>query len=156
MATKRKRTKRPSRDAILASPARARALEALSRMRTEALSLAKASRRADTTPKTVVKFAGGALTKNTRGRYEAKPSDRLARVMIFYTEGGPIEVTIKSSKKASEISRHMSAIKLFLAKGDASGLAEFGGKTIKSHGTIYYYGQRSGCICSYNLSPVVI
>jgi hypothetical protein len=139
MASRRKsrRSKRQARDAMLASPARARALEALSRMRTENLSMTKAARRAETSVKSVLKYAGSALKKNAAGRYQAKPSDRLTRVINFYTEGGPMEITVKSSVAASQISRHLTAVKQFLKTGDASGLKEFEGKTVKVGGTSY-------------------
>lgn len=83
------------------SPARYRALEVLSRMRTEGLSMTKAARRAETSVKSIIKYVGSALKKNATGRYQAKPSDRLTRVINFYTDGGPVEITVKSSRAAS-------------------------------------------------------
>ena len=131
--TQRKKRKQ-SRTEMLSSPARFRALEVLSRMRTEGLSLTKAAQRAETSANTAIKYVGSALKKNSAGRYQAKPSDRLTRVINFYTEGGPMEITVKSSRTASEVSRHLTAVKQFLKTGDASGLAEFEGKTIKIGG----------------------
>jgi hypothetical protein len=122
---------------MLNSPARYRALEVLSRMRTEGLSMSKAARRAETSARSVVKYVGSALQKNTAGRYQAKASDRLTRIINFYTDGGPMEVTVKSSRVASEVSRHLTAVKQFLKTGDASGLAEFEGKAVKIGGSTY-------------------
>jgi hypothetical protein len=141
MANKRKskRSKRQSRETMLASPARARALDAISRMRTEKLSLSKAARRAETSVKSIIKYAGSALKKNARGRYQATRSDKLTRVINFQTEGGTIELVTNSSRTASEVSHYMTAVKIFLEKGDASRLAEFRDKAIRANGASYFY-----------------
>jgi hypothetical protein len=135
--SKRKKSRRQSREARLNAPARARALDALSRMRTEGLSMSKAAVRAETSVKSIIKYVGRALKKNAVGRYQAKPADRLIRVINFYADGGPIEITVKSSRTASEVSRHLTAVKQFLKTGDASGLVEFEGKTVKIGGISY-------------------
>jgi hypothetical protein len=139
MPGKRKRSRRKgrSRRLDLNAPARAHALEVLSRMRTENLSLRRAAKKASTTPRTVLKYVGSALKRNKAGRYQAKASDRLTRTLNFPTEDGTIPVETRSSRTASKIAAHSLAVKRFLESGDASGLVEFEGQSIRA-GKITY------------------
>lgn len=139
MPGKRKRNRRKgrSRRLDLNAPARARALEVLSRMRTENLSLTRAAKKVETSARSVLKYAGSALKRNKAGRYQAKASDRLKRTLNFLTEDGKIPLETRSSRTASKISAHSLAAGRFLESGDPSGLAEFEGKTIRA-GKITY------------------
>src|SRR5689334_11815040 len=89
--------------------AQARALEAVSLMRRERLSLAKASRRAGTTPKTVRLYAGSALERRG-GRVRAKSGDTLLARMPVLTSHGPSELDVKGSRNRSLVGRHWNAI----------------------------------------------
>src|SRR5689334_18740754 len=60
-----------------------RVLHAISRMRSDKLSLQRASKEAGVSPRKVKGLAGSALRKDSRGRYRAKPKDRLLRVLII-------------------------------------------------------------------------
>jgi hypothetical protein len=111
--------------------ARDNALRALSLMRTKHLSLAAAAREADTTPRTVVRHIGKAITKSETGRYKASPSDRLARSLNFITADGPIAVTVRGSRLATKIAKYSNAIQRYLETGQTDALQEFADKSIK-------------------------
>lgn len=121
----------------LNSPARARALEVLSRMRSEKLSLSRATKRAQTSVRSVLKYAATALEKTPGGRYRAKPSDRLKRTVYFLTEHDKVPVVIRNSRMASRVASYWTAVDRFLKSGDASGLEAFMGKTIRVGKTDY-------------------
>jgi hypothetical protein len=110
--------------------ARARALEALSYMRADQLSLTRAAVRAGTTPGAVLRHSGGALAVEG-GRYRPTGSDRLLRVMrVFGTDGVETEVQLRSSRQASQVGEHWSAIGHYLETGDDSRLRALRGKTV--------------------------
>jgi hypothetical protein len=105
---------------------RRRALEAVSLMRREGLSLTAASRKASTTPATVRRHAGAALDQ--RGRTVAvKPVDRLRRRMKVLTPDGVIDLDLRSSRQASLAAEHWAAVRHFLATGDTAPLAAMRG-----------------------------
>lgn len=106
--------------------ARARALEALSKVRRGA-TLTRAAKEAGTTPNTVARYAGEQLHRE-RGRTVASTSDRLVRVMNVITVNGVEEgVTLRSSRQASLVGEHANAVKHFLATGDDEPLRKFKG-----------------------------
>lgn len=114
---------------------RNRALHALAKMRRDKLSFAEACRLEHIKPSTVVRHVGNAITQDRPGgRYHATAGDRLRRDLQIPTALGPIPVPIHGSKKATEISRYLNAIALYLRKGDASKLERFKGKTIRIGG----------------------
>jgi hypothetical protein len=106
------------------------ALRVLSLMRTRHLSLAEAARESKTTPRTVLRHAGKALTKANSGRYEAKPSDRLVRSLNFITADGTVSVTVRGSNLASKIATYSNAVQRYLQTGDTAALDPFVGKSI--------------------------
>jgi hypothetical protein len=109
--------------------ARFRALEALSRMRTENLSLTAAARAAGTTPTTVRRYAAPALTQHGR-RTVATSTDRIYRRMVVLTPDGPREVDVRSSAQASRVAAHWNALDTYLRTGDTAGLRKFANKRI--------------------------
>ena len=111
--------------------ARERALDVLSRMRREGRSLTRAAREAETTPRTVRKYVGRALTER-RGHPVAKPFDRLLRRMRFLTPRGITELTTRNSRTASRIADHWAAVDHYLKTGDASWLRPFRGKAVRA------------------------
>jgi len=112
--------------------ARGRALDALSKMRTEGLSLQAAAKASGTTVNAIKRHAGSALEKSSpNGRYRAKQTDRLARTLQFPTETGSIGLDIRDSRSASRIAAYWNAVKRYLETGDASGLRRFRGKTVR-------------------------
>src|ERR1700733_551409 len=65
---------------------------AIARMRKEGISLRKAAKEAKVSPRTVIKRAASALRKGKSGRYSAKTSDRLVRVLMIPTPQGSMEI----------------------------------------------------------------
>ncbi|MER3390238.1 MAG: hypothetical protein RJQ01_09415 [Microcella sp.] len=109
--------------------ARARALEAVARMRSEGLSLTEATRRANTTPSTVRRWAADALSATGR-RTQARPVDRLYRRMHVVSWDGRATVDVRGSRAASRVGRHWQALDAFLADDDSSGLRRLRGARV--------------------------
>jgi hypothetical protein len=110
--------------------ARAKALDALSRMRHENLSLTQAAKATGTTVAAIKRHAGTALEQTARGAYRAKPSDRLVRPMMVPTVHGPIPLDIRDSRAASLLGRYWSAVRYYLETGDAGPLRKLHGKGV--------------------------
>lgn len=111
--------------------ARGKVLKALSLMRNDGLSVGRAAREAGTTPNAVRRYAGNALEKDARGRYSAKPYDRLARQMEFYTDRGRITLEVRDSRSASRIGKYMNAVNRYLTTGDDRPLRAFRGQSVR-------------------------
>jgi hypothetical protein len=73
-------------------------------------------------PRTVVKLGGSALRKTEGGRYAAKPGDNLFRPLVVPVHGGKIEVGVRGSRAASELSKRAIAQRGFLKTGDDTNL----------------------------------
>ena len=95
----------------------------VTRMR-EGVSLRRAAAEYGIDPRTVVKFGGSALRKTSGGRYAAKPSDNLLRVMVVPVHGGRVEVAVRGSRAASELGKRAAAQREFLATGDDTKLRQ--------------------------------
>ena len=137
MPRKRGRARKTTRRTRTDPAARERALDALSRMRSDGLSLKRAARWAHTTPETVRKYVGQALVKTAGGRYAATPSDRLTRYIRFLTKDGIVGIRVRGSKAASRVARHWAAVKHYLLTGETEALAEFRGRSIRAGGVTY-------------------
>jgi hypothetical protein len=110
--------------------ARGRALEALSIMRREGVSLSTAAKRAGTTPNNALRHAGPALERRG-GRYFATIGDRLARLMlVFGRDVGIVTVSVRGSRQASLIGGHWNAVHGYLATGSSSALRPYAGKSV--------------------------
>jgi hypothetical protein len=110
--------------------ARRAALDALTYMRRENLSLTAAADRAGTTPAAVLRHAGPALEQKS-GRYMVRPGDRLLRVMSVLGQQGLVHgVEVRGSRAASLVGEHWSAIDHYLRTGDDSRLAAMDGKSV--------------------------
>ena len=110
--------------------ARGRALDALSIMRRDGVSLRTAARRADTTPNNVLRHAGPALERRG-GRYVASPADRFARLMqVLGRDVGIVSVSVRGSRQASLIARHWNAVNRYLNSGNDSDLRRFTGRSV--------------------------
>jgi hypothetical protein len=109
--------------------ARERALRALSAMKRGA-SISRAARENGVTPRTIKRYAGGALVQDRPGgRIRATKSDRLVRYLQIPGPNGPIEISVRGSKAASEVARYKAAVNRFLG-GDRNALADWHGKKI--------------------------
>jgi hypothetical protein len=110
---------------------RGRALEAVSYMRRDRLSLRAAARKAGTTPGTVKRYAGTELKQDRRrGRYTITGGDRLYRPMRVLTNVGIVEVGVSGSRQASLIGAYWNAVDHYLRSGDDSTLRGFAGRSV--------------------------
>ena len=96
----------------------------------EGTSRRKASQKFGLDPRTVQKLAGPALRKLRNGRWVARPSDPLLRVLMIPTRKGLREIGVRDFRQASLLGRYWTAVDLYRDTGDASGLREFRGKYI--------------------------
>ena len=108
--------------------ARRRALNAVSLMRKDGLSLGNAAKAAGTTVNAIKRHAGPALERDDRGAYRAKASDRLVRPMLVPTPDGLITLDVRDSRTASKIAAYHNAVKVYLDTGDDTGLRRFSGR----------------------------
>ncbi len=99
-------------------------------MRADGVSLKQASRQFGVDPRTVLKFGKSALRKRASGRYAAKASDRLLRVLAVPTIEGTREVALRDSRQASILGQYWDAVQRYLQTGDASAIQNFRGKRI--------------------------
>lgn len=109
-----------------------RAVGIVSRMRTENVSLKKASEDADITPRRVLRLAGSGLKKQSNGRYTARKSDDLLRVLNMAGTDGVREVAVRGSKRASLVAKYSAAVDRYIQTGDETRLKAFIGKSVKS------------------------
>lgn len=109
--------------------ARQRALEAVNIMCSKGSSLEAAASRAGTTPKTVKRYAKGALEKR-KGTYRPKKVDRALRSMTLLTPKGNKSIWVRTSRDASRIGRYNAAIRTYLEVGDYSRVEPFIGQSI--------------------------
>jgi hypothetical protein len=110
--------------------ARSRSLDAVSRMRSEGLSLSQAARAAGTTSNAVRRYAGSALTQTPGGRFTVKASDRLVRPMRVPTPDGPITLDVRDSRSAALLARYWSAVGHYLSTGQTDGLQRLRGRSV--------------------------
>jgi len=105
----------------------------LAKMRS-GLSLSRAAKEAGVSPRTVTRLGATALKKGSNGRYEAKPKDRLFRVLKVPTTDGSREIGVRGSKQATLLGEYWAAVHKYLATGETAGLTRFHGKQIKDSG----------------------
>lgn len=109
-----------------------RVVQAISRMRADHVSLFRAAREFGVSPNEVVRLGGSALRKTPSGRYVAKPTDHLLRVLSLPVRGlGLREIALDDSREASLVGRYWDAVRLYLQTGDASALRRFRGKFVR-------------------------
>jgi hypothetical protein len=97
-------------------------------MRHDGLSLTEASRDVGIRPETVRRHAGSALRKTKSGKYEARASDSVLRVLVVPALGGPAEIVTRGSRSASILAEYANAVQTFLQTGDDSELQQFRGQ----------------------------
>lgn len=103
----------------------AKTAHVLAAMRTEGLSLSKAARENQITPKAVRHHAGAALRKTPRGTYKARASDKMLRVLVIPAPGELREVATRDSRMATILGQYANAVQTFLQTGDATELQRF-------------------------------
>jgi len=97
----------------------------IAKMRSEKISLSRASREFGLNPKVVRAQAGSALRKGKGGRYFARPNDNLLRVLVVPGAQGLQEIAVKGSEIASKIAEYSDAVQKYLRTGDSSSLRKF-------------------------------
>jgi len=113
--------------------ARNRALHALTAIR-RGTSLAEAAKSEGVSQRTILKYVGSALRQDhAGGRIRAVPRDRFTRHLQIPGPDGPIQITVKGNKEATELAAYVSARAAFLRSGDESALRRFLGKKIGGH-----------------------
>jgi len=93
-------------------------------------SLRQASRKFGLDPRTVRRLAPSAFRKLENGRYAAKASDRLLRVLVIPTPKGLSEIGVSHSHQATLLGKYWTAVDRYHDTGDASALRKFRGKRI--------------------------
>ena len=101
---------------------------AVTRMR-EGASLKSAAAEFGIDPRTVVRLGKPALRKTASGRYKAKASDDLLRVLNVIVDGKRQPVAIRGSRIASEVAHHAQATRTFASTGRTDELLAFHGRT---------------------------
>jgi hypothetical protein len=89
------------------------------------MSLSKTAREFGLSRKVVLARGRSALRKRRTGRYYAKKTDHLLRVVTVLTRDGKKRVATRDSRQASLIGSHWAAVQRFLQTGDSSLLAKF-------------------------------
>jgi hypothetical protein len=106
-------------------------VQTVSKMRSDSVSLHQASRQFGLKPCVVVRLGGSALRKLKNGRYVAKPSDRLLRVVVLPGRDGLREIAVSDSREASMVGKYWAAVQKHLATGDSSVLRRLRRRTVR-------------------------
>jgi hypothetical protein len=102
----------------------------ISKMRTDRVSLRKASKEFEIDPSVVLKLGRSGLRKQRNGKYVTRKTDRLLRILSVLTPEGRREIALRDSRQASQLGRYWAAVQRYLQTGDDSALREFQGKKI--------------------------
>jgi hypothetical protein len=81
-------------------------------------------------PRTVKRLAKPALRKLRNGRWAARKTDRLLRVLPLPTSDGLAEVALADSRQATILGKYWNAVELYRNTGNASALHMFDGKYV--------------------------
>lgn len=108
-----------------------RVLTVVSKMRSEKVSLTRASRDVGISPRTVTRLGRSALRKRKNGTYAAKAKDNLLRLVMIPTTEGAREIAVRGSEQASLLGEYWNAVYRYLQTGDQSRLRQFRSKHIK-------------------------
>jgi hypothetical protein len=109
--------------------AREKALEVLSHARRSGQSLSRLSREHRISAKAVLRATNG--FKKVKGRWKAKKTDRISRIMAINEDGKELFIEVTNSRYATLIGKYHSAVKEYLNTGNTDVLAEFEGKRVK-------------------------
>jgi hypothetical protein len=102
----------------------------ISKMRSGRTSLRKAAREFGIEPNQVIRLGRSALKKQKNGRYAARKTDRVLRMLGVLTVDGKREIAVRDSRQASVIGSHWDAVQRYWQTGDDSALPQFHGKKI--------------------------
>src|SRR5271156_4197051 len=101
------------------------------KMRSEKLSRSKASRELGVSPRQL-RLARSAFRRLPNGRYVAKASDRLLRILVLPSDKGLVEVAVNDSRQATVIGKYWNAVHRYLSRGDATELEKFRRKRVRT------------------------
>jgi len=104
----------------------------VSKLRSEKMSLKRASQEVGIRPETVKRWAGSALKKQPNGKIAPKSSDRLLRILKIPLENGVGEIAVRSSRQATLLADFWNALHRYLATGQSADLDKFRGKFVKA------------------------
>jgi hypothetical protein len=107
-----------------------RSIHVVTLVRSNGLSLRKAAKQYKIGSQTAARLVGGALRKQPNGRYVARPSDKLLRILLLPTPEGLQEIATLDSRQASQLANYWNAVHRYLTTGDASHIRQFDGKQI--------------------------
>src|SRR5258708_16308399 len=95
-----------------------RVVNVVSKMRNEKASLQKAAKELGISPKTVKRWAGSALQKRGGGKWSAKKTDTLLRVLTIPASDGTREIAVRGSRQATQLAEFWNAVHRYLQTGD--------------------------------------
>jgi hypothetical protein len=107
-----------------------RVTQVITRMRTDRVSVTKASKEFGISPKKVVRLGASALRKARNGRYTAKPNDSLLRILVVPSSDGLIEIGVNGSRVATLVAKYWVAVQKYLETGNVIPLRAFEGVVI--------------------------
>lgn len=108
-----------------------RVVGVISKLRSERTSLQKAAKEEGISPQTVKRWAGSSLQKQRSGKWSAKKSDTLLRILKVPTPEGVREIAVRGSRQATTLAEYSNAVLRYFQTGDRSQLKKFKGKFIK-------------------------
>jgi hypothetical protein len=100
-------------------------------MRSGKHSLDNASREHGVSPRLVLRLAGSAFQRLRNGRYAAKVSDGLLRILPLPSLTGLVEIALSDSRQASVVGHYWNALQQYLRRGDASAVNRLRKKRIR-------------------------
>jgi hypothetical protein len=104
--------------------------QVISKMRSGRISLRKASKEIGVDPSKVLKLGRLAIRKQKSGKYAARKTDRLLRILSVLTPEGRREIALRDSRQASSLGKYWASVQRYLQTGDDSALRKFKGKKI--------------------------
>jgi hypothetical protein len=104
------------------------------RMQHDNVSLAEAARDLGVSPEEVVRLARPAFRKLSNGKYAARPTDQIFRMLHILSpdEDGLIEFPTTDSREASVIGRFWNGVRLYVRTGDPSALKSLDRRIVKN------------------------
>ena len=104
--------------------------QVISKMRSGRISLRNASKEIGVNPSKVLQLGRSALRKQKNGKYAARKTDHLLRILSILTPEGRREIAVRDSEQASTLGRYWASVQRYLQTGDNSALRKFKGKKI--------------------------
>ncbi len=102
-----------------------RVAHVIAKMRSQKLSMTRAAREVGVSPRTVTRWGKTALRKNRTGRFIAKRTDRLLRVLQIPSADGMREIAVRNSRDASALGEYSAALSKYMTTGNGSDVLRF-------------------------------